>query len=184
MYFEKAGNHNTDKSLKIAFSEAKKRGINHVVIASTWGDTAEKTLEYKKKNPELNIVIVTHNTGFKTPGVQEFREDTGKMMKEAGIPVLTGTMVTRNLGRAIKNKLGFSQEDICCSSWRMFGQGTKVCIEITAMACDAGLVPPDDIISVSGTGTGADTVLIISAMPSNETFNMKVREILAKPRDW
>ncbi|MCD4784462.1 MAG: hypothetical protein K8T10_11630 [Candidatus Eremiobacteraeota bacterium] len=184
MYFEKAGHHNTDKSLEIAFSEAAKRGIKHVVIASSLGDTAEKALEYKKKNPDLNIVVVTHNTGFKTPGVQEFREKTGEMMKEAGIQVLTGTMVTRNLGKSIKKNLGFSQEDVCCSSWRMFGQGTKVCIEIAAMACDAGLIPPDDVISVSGTGRGADTVIIISAMPSNEMFGMKIREILAKPLDW
>lgn len=184
MYFEQPGPENTGKCLEIAFSAARERGIKNLVIASTWGDTAKKALDYKKDNQDLNIIIVTHNTGFKKPGVQEFSEEIRKEVEAQGIRVLTGSMVTRNLGRAIKNKLGFSQEDICCASWRMFGEGTKVCVEIAAMACDAGLIPPEDIIAVAGTGKGADTAMIIKAMPSNETFSMKIKEILAKPGEW
>ena len=184
MYFEKAGAHNTDETLEIAFSQAVERKIDHVVIASTWGATAQKCLAYKKKYPHINIVIVTHNSGFKTPGVVEFDPELRKELKVAGIYVITGTMPTRTLGRAIKEKLGFSQEDIACAAWRMFGQGTKVCVEIAAMACDWGLVPPQDIISVSGTGKGADTAMVILANSSNKTFDMKIREYLAKPLEF
>ena len=40
MYFEKAGKENTERTLLIAKEEALKRGINHIVVASTFGDTA------------------------------------------------------------------------------------------------------------------------------------------------
>lgn len=183
MYFDKAGPQNTDQALQIAFDQAKKRNIKNIVIASTRGNTALKALKFLK-NGDFNLVVVTHNAGFREPGIVEFKESARQALEEAGVSVLTATMPTRTLGRAIKNKLGFSQEDIACASWRMFCQGAKVCIEIAAMACDAGLIPPGDTIAVAGTGRGADTVLLIDSKSSNNTFEMKIREILAKPADW
>ncbi|MCE1248786.1 MAG: hypothetical protein LWY06_19265 [Firmicutes bacterium] len=184
MYFDIKGKENTDKALEIAFSEAKARGVGHIVIASTWGGTAEKAAALAKNYPGIKVVIVTHNTGFKTPGVQEFNAEIRAKLEGEGVAVLSGTMPTRTIGRAIKDKTGFSQEDICCASWRMFGEGTKVCIEIAGMACDAGLVPPEDIIVVAGSGSGSDTVILMNARSSHEIFSVKIREILAKPRDW
>jgi len=181
MYFEKPGSHNTEKTVEAAFKTAVERGIKHIVIASTWGETARIAASFLEKNPDLNVVVVTHNTGFRTPGIQEFKPDIREFVEKNGIKALTATMPTRTLGRAIKDKVGFSQEDIACAAWRMFGQGTKVCVEIAGMACDAGLVPPGDIVAVAGTGKGADTAMIISADSSNRTFNMKVREFLVKP---
>ena len=69
-------------------------------------------------------------------------------------------------------------------AWKVFGEGTKVAIEIAAAACDAGAIPPDDVISVAGSWEGADTVILLSAMPSNQMLDIRVREILAKPSDW
>jgi uncharacterized protein len=66
----------------------------------------------------------------------------------------------------------------------MFGQGIKVCVEIAAMAADAGLIPAGDVIAVGGTGRGADTAAVIAADSSNRFFNIKVREILAKPVEF
>ena len=67
---------------------------------------------------------------------------------------------------------------------RMFGEGMKVVVEIVAMASDAGLVPPEDVVAVAGTSRGADTAVVISAMPSNRFFEMRVRDVLVKPRDF
>ena len=65
---------------------------------------------------------------------------------------------------------------------RMFCEGVKVCVEIAAMAADAGLVRTDeDLISVGGTGRGADTVLVIRPSNSRKLFDTKVRKVLAKP---
>jgi hypothetical protein len=64
-----------------------------------------------------------------------------------------------------------------------FSMGVKVCIEIAATACDAGLIPDldRDIICIGGTGRGADTVCLIRPAPTSEFKNMRVKAILAKP---
>jgi hypothetical protein len=65
------------------------------------------------------------------------------------------------------------------------GEGTKVCVEITLMAADAGLIPVDaDVISIGGSGRGADTALRIQPANAAKFFDLKIREIIAKPRDF
>lgn len=65
---------------------------------------------------------------------------------------------------------------------RIFGQGMKVCVEIVAMAADAGLIPADqDVISISGSHRGADTAVVIHPANSHALFDMVVKEIIAKP---
>jgi hypothetical protein len=65
------------------------------------------------------------------------------------------------------------------------GEGTKVCVEVTLMAADAGLIPVDrDIIAIGGTGRGADTALRIYPANSAKFFDLKIREIIAKPREF
>jgi len=64
----------------------------------------------------------------------------------------------------------------------MFCEGFKVAVEIAAMAADAGLVRTDeDIISIAGTGKGADTALVIRPAISKRLFDLRVKKILAKP---
>jgi hypothetical protein len=51
------------------------------------------------------------------------------------------------------------------------------------MAADAGLVPEkEEILTVAGTGRGADSVTLIRAAASKRFLDLKVLEILAKPR--
>jgi len=65
---------------------------------------------------------------------------------------------------------------------RTFGQGTKVAVEIAVMAADAGLVRTDeDVISMGGTASGADTALVIQPACSADFFDLKVKEIICKP---
>jgi hypothetical protein len=64
----------------------------------------------------------------------------------------------------------------------MFGQGTKVAIEIALMAADAGLVRTDqDVISVAGTSKGVDTALVLRPANSADFLSLQVREIMCKP---
>ena len=102
MYFDKAGKHNTQDALRIAVEEADKRGIKHIVVASTRGDTgleAAKLLEGKW----IALVVVSHNTGFSEEGAQEFDGATKAQIEKLGGTVYTGTMVLRNLGTAIRS---------------------------------------------------------------------------------
>jgi hypothetical protein len=57
-----------------------------------------------------------------------------------------------------------------------------VAIELAMMAADAGLIRTDeDVISVGGTGRGADSALVLRPANSFNFFDLKVREIVCKP---
>jgi len=184
MYFEKAGSENTAETLRIAVAEARARGITHLVVASTVGATARAALQ-ALAGTGLKLVVVTHNAGFKDEGKEEFDPAVREEVEQAGHRVLTATMVTRNLNRAITNKWGgSSQTDLITAALRMFGEGVKVAAEIAAMACDAGLIPFADVVAVAGTGRGADTAVVLRANSSSRFFEIKFREILCKPKNF
>jgi len=67
----------------------------------------------------------------------------------------------------------------------LLGEGTKVCVEIVIMAADAGLIPVvKDVIAIAGTGRGADTALVVRPANASTFFDLKIRETIAKPRDF
>jgi hypothetical protein len=73
--------------------------------------------------------------------------------------------------------------DIIANTLRVFGQGVKVACEIALMAADAGLVRTDeDVISIAGTSRGADTAIVLRPVNTHNFFDLKVKEILCKPR--
>jgi uncharacterized protein len=183
MYFAKAGLENTAKTLEIACTYAKNNKIRDIIIASTTGYTA-RTFVNDFPYGDFRTTVVTHNVGFKDPGDVEFPRELREDLSRRGIKVLTGTLVLRGLGTAIREKLGYSEQDLIAHTLRMFSQGVKVCVEISAMAVDAGLVPPTDVIAIAGTGRGADTACLIGAQSSNKFFDIRVREILAKPKEF
>ena len=183
MYYERAGEENTEKTLELALEGALQRGIRHIVVASTRGKTGLMAARlYQGKG--VNLVVVTHNVGFSEEGVSEFDPEARRQIEALGGKVYTGTMALRNLGTAIRDLQGYSQQDLVANTLRIFGQGMKVCVEIVAMAADAGLIPFEDVVAVAGTNRGADTAVVIRANSSNRFFQIKVREILAKPRDF
>ena len=72
--------------------------------------------------------------------------------------------------------------DVIANTLRIFGQGMKVVIECALMAADAGLAPVEtDVISIAGTGRGADLAVVLSSVNSTDFFDMKVKEIFCKP---
>ena len=184
MYFEQAGAQNMAETLRLAVAGAKERGITHLVVASTVGATARAALA-AIAGTGIKLVVVTHNVGFAEEGKTSFDPVVREEVEKAGHRVLTATMVTRNLNKSAFSKWGgFTQTDLVTASLRMFGEGAKVCAEIAAMACDAGLVPFADVVAVAGTGRGADTAVVLRANSSNRFFEIKFREILCKPKNF
>jgi hypothetical protein len=58
-----------------------------------------------------------------------------------------------------------------------------VAVEVALMAADAGLVSTEEpCLSIGGTGRGADTALLLRPTPAQTFFDLKIMEILAKPR--
>lgn len=182
--FKKAGKENTGEAVAAAVKTAADLGISHIVVASTVGDTARAALD-AVRGTKLKLVVVTHSASFGQAGTQEFDEGLRKEIENAGHSVHTGVHILRGLGKAIKNKIGYSEEEIVANTLRIFGQGIKVCVEIAAMAADAGMVPcPGDVVAVAGTARGADTVAVVAVAPSHKFFDLKVRSIIAKPFEF
>ena len=181
VYFEEPGNINTERALQIALERARELQIEQIVIASTGGYTALTAMEVFK---DYNPIIVTHSTGFNNPNEQEMPADTRKQLEDMGATVLTCLHSFGGIGRAVRKKLKTYQlDDIIASTLRIFGEGTKVGCEITLMAADAGLVNTEkDTVSIAGTGRGADTALVLRGANTQSFFDLKIKEILCKPR--
>lgn len=174
-YFESPGWDNTDAALKIAKDYVEKHGIKSVVVASTTGYTAEKAAEVFVNK---NLVIVTHVAGFLKQDHQQFPKELKEKMEAKGIKVLTATHAFGGAGRMFE----FSVGNVAANTLRMLSEGVKVGAEIAVMAADAGLVTTkDDVVSVAGTGKGADTVLVVRPANSTKLFELKIKKILAKP---
>jgi hypothetical protein len=154
-----------------------------VVVASTSGNTGLLFSE-ALKNSGINLIVVTHSSGFKEPNTIEMIEDIRKKIEKNGAKVFTGSMLTHSLETSLATKFGGSYPTlIIANSLRRFGEGSKVCCEIVMMATDAGLIPEgEEVLAVAGTAWGADTVLVIKSAASKRFLDLRVLEILAKPR--
>jgi len=181
-YFNEAGKHNTDALLRIVKEYVEKEGIKNIVVASTTGETGAKASKIFK---ECNIVIVTHCFGFREPGKTELEDEYRREILANGAKIFTGVHALSSVERAIRKDFGTIQPlELIANTLRLMGEGTKVCVEITLMAADAGLIPVDkDVIAVAGTGRGADTALRIQPANTGRFFNLKIREVIAKPRN-
>jgi hypothetical protein len=181
--FDRPGSDNTDSVLELARARGEELGIHTCVLASNSGRTARRALELM---PGFALVAVTHVTGFREPNLQELPAGERAALEAAGVCVLTAAHSFGSLGRAVRSKLGTYQlDEVVAYTLRVFGQGTKVAIEVSLMAEDAGLVRAGEpVISVGGTGEGADTAVVVLASNTHRFFDLKVREIICKPGDW
>jgi hypothetical protein len=182
-YFEEAGNQNTEALLTIVKEYAKKEGIKDIVVASTTGNTGFRAAKTFK---DCNVVVVAHAYGFKEPGKSEMEQQYERKILANRAKIFVGTHALSSAERAVRKDFGTIQPlELIANVLRRMGEGTKVCVEITLMAADAGLIPVGrDIIAIAGTGRGADTALRIHPANSAKFFDVKIRETIAKPRDF
>jgi len=180
-YFEKPGPKNTKDTLVAVSKRAKELGIKTVVLATTKGDTAFEALDVF--GPEIQIVAVTHWTGYRGPNDQELSQEKRGELQSKGCAVFTGQHAFSGVGRSVREKFGTYQlGEIIANALKVFGEGTKVAIEVSLMAADAGMVRTgEDAIAIGGTGTGADTALVLQPVNSNKFFDLVVKEIICKP---
>lgn len=183
IYFEKTGRENTSACLEVVSKAVDENGYKQIVIASTTGETGMLFSEaFKGKG--VNIVVVTHSSGFKEQNTLEMPSEVRKKIELNGGHVFTGSMLTHSIETAFSAKFnGFSTTLIVAQSLKRFGEGPKVCCEIVMMAVDAGLIPEgEEVLAIAGTSRGADCVLVMKSAASKRFLDLKVLEILAKPR--
>jgi hypothetical protein len=183
IYFDKAGEQNTHLLLKFTKEYVEKEDIRDIIVASTTGKTgAEAARTFKGRN----VVVVTHNFGFLEPGKNELQEEHRKEILSEGAKIFTGVHALSSAERAVRKDFGTIQPlELMANVLRRLGEGTKVCVEITMMAADAGLIPADkDVVAIAGTGRGADTALRVYPANAARFFNLKIREVIAKPVEF
>jgi hypothetical protein len=183
MYFKEAGGQNTEALLGFVKEYVEREGIKDIVVASTTGETGVKASKILKGH---NIVIVTHCFGFQEPGKTELDEECRREILANGATIFTGVHALSSVERAIRKDFGAIQPlELIANVLRLMGEGTKVCVEITLMAADAGLVPVDrDVVAIAGTSEGADTALRIRPANASRFFDLKIKEVVAKPCEF
>ncbi|MHB1295693.1 MAG: pyruvate kinase alpha/beta domain-containing protein [Anaerolineae bacterium] len=181
LYFADTGPGNTDRTLALAAERAEVLGIRHIVVASRSGETGVRAVQ---RFQGRRVIVVTCHTGFEAPNQQLLLPEYRAGIEAAGGVICTGPHAFGGVGRAVRRKLGTYQlVEIAAFTLRNLGEGLKVACEITMMAADAGLVPAgQEVIAIGGTGNGADTAVVLRAANTQDFFDLRVLEILCKPR--
>lgn len=181
LYFEQPGPQNTEHTMEAARRRAGQLGVRTVLVASTTGETGAKAVEVFHG---YDVVVVTHSTGFRRPNEQELLPEHRAAIVARGGRTLTCQHAFAGINRAVRRKLDtYQTNEIIAYTLRTFGEGMKVCLEIALMAADAGQVPVGEpCIAIAGTGRGADTAVVLVPANSDDFFDLKVLEVLAKPR--
>lgn len=184
-YFGQAGYENTADIVEIVDKRLRGGDIKSVVVASSRGETGLKFA--KRMARETNLVVVSSHPGFSSPGVWNFNLEILKELESTGCKVVKQSHILSGLERSISNKFsGVSHTEVLAESLRcLLGVGMKVAIECAMMAADSGAIPIDKTIAVGGTsskaGAGADCAIVVWPSHSNNFFDFRVLEILAKP---
>lgn len=174
VYFETAGKEHTSEVLKLVRERAQARGITKVVLASTRGDTARAAVD-AFAGSDIRLVVIPHQFGFRER--QTFPQELISELEKKGHRVHFGTMLFHT-----DDFYGVRTPRLMATLLRTFCQGIKVCVEITLMACDGGCIASGEkVITVAGTGAGADTAVVVTSAPTTRLADLHIHEIICKP---
>ncbi len=190
LYFRYCGKINTMPLLQAVKKRAVELGVGQVVVASETGRSALLALEALSGTP-VRLVVVTHPPattwgprgdipiGLQRPEYAAAREK----LQAAGVPIVQGTRPLAPFSRS----LGWREptpEMVIDRTMELFGAGTKIAIEVSAMATDAGAIPEgSEVIACAGTYKGLDTALVVRATYTAEFYtHFELSEVVARPR--
>ena len=190
VYFTSCGEINTQSVLMFARVFAKQLGIRKVILASETGRSALQAMEIFQ-GTSVKIIVITHFPAFtdepngKIPiGLK--RPEYAKRMAtliEQGVTIVQGSLPFAPPSRYLQWD-NPTPEGILDKTLELFGAGTKIAIQASIMATDAGEVDDgEEIISCAGTYKGLDTALVVRGTYSMNFFKeFEVHEIIARPR--
>ena len=180
VYFEETGKVNTAETLMVSKKRVLELGIKQVLVASSHGYTAKEAARIFE-GTGIEVIAVTISKGFEEEGWYMTPSEHQELEK-AGVKVLTSQLsLSGGVGEAFSGES--SPLSIVCSTLYCFSQGMKVAVEIAIMAAEAGWVSTDkEVISIAGTGEGADTAIVLVPSYARKFKELRVREILCKPR--
>jgi hypothetical protein len=183
VYFNGPGRVNSRETLLLAKRRADELGIRDIVVASYTGETGVVASELFRG---YNLVIVAGMMGFMEPNQDRMLEENQKLIELNGGKILRACHAFGGLGRAVNKRFNTIEVDeIIAHVLRLFGAGVKVACEVACMAADAGFFRSgEEVVGIGGNGGGADTAVVLKACNTHRFFDLRVREIVCKPRIW
>jgi hypothetical protein len=189
-YFQWRGEINTWKVLKLARERALELGISKMVLASETGRSALKALE-ALKGTKIGLIVVTHYPaqtwgpkgdipiGLTRPEYVHVK----RFLEKHGAIVVQGTRPLGGIGRSVGWDAPVPATFVD-KALELFGAGTKIAIEATLMAADAGVLDPgQESVTLAGTYKGLDTALVVRTSYSGSLFSeFEVLEVICKQR--
>ncbi|MCG6892968.1 MAG: hypothetical protein LJE65_05130 [Desulfobacteraceae bacterium] len=182
MLFASPGKENTEHALRAGFERGRELDINEVVVASTSGETGLLALDIFAG---FRVTVVTYHAGFKEPFLPIMPEAKRAELTGKGARVISASHALSGAERGLSKKhAGVYPVLLVADTLKLFGQGTKVAVEVALMAADAGALSGRDIVAVGGSSRGADTALVLKPAHCSTLFDLRIREIVCKPRTW
>jgi hypothetical protein len=200
-FFESPGEENTNEVIKAMLDRAKEGNIEAVIVASISGNTAVKIAEQLKKSGlNTRVVCVSGPLSWKKYPEYKFpliKEEMRKKMDALGIQVIDWVeepfkpITFRNWWEKKTVELPRPESDLF---WMTLicvgGHGFRTAVEVVFMSVEAKRINEGDkVISIAGTGAGADTAIVMKASRFEDTVGvspekrMKIHEILAMPKE-
>ena len=180
-----------DELFESVKKRAKELGVKKIVVASSTGDSAKGAVkELGTKDYEIIVVTdrdeVVWDVGSMSEKMQrEYEIKTGAKEYPSGIdhdsPVrkelkdmgVNWIIQATEVFRGINVPGGFNVAQVIAQTLYLFGSGTKVAIEITLIACDAGAIRAgEDVIAIAGKNKGLNTALLLTAAHTDEFFGI------------
>ena len=180
-YYEQGGPGVTDETLRLAESRAEALGIRNVVVASYSGQTGARAVDIFRGR---GVIVVGGVYGFREANTVPMQDDHRSVIESGGGKILFAGHAFGMLGRSVRSKFSTMQTDeLIAHTLRLISQGVKVACECACMATDAGLIHSgQEVVAVGGTGQGADSAVVLRASNTHTFFDMRILEIICKPR--
>ena len=170
-YFDKGGLEHTQSTLQAAKERTAEINLEAVIVTSTSGKTA------------LEAAHIFSGTGTRIIAVP-FQKHLWEKHSPLD-PQLAAEC--RKLGveflpdEPIVPLLDSERPDIV-NAWRTVSQGFKVALQVASMCVDTGLLKPGaHVISIGGSGEGADTAIAVQTYGYVDVLKSNVIEIIAMP---
>jgi hypothetical protein len=200
-FFESPGEDNTNDVIRAMLDRAKEGDIEAVIVASISGNTAVKVAEKLKKGGlSIKVVCVSGPQSWEKYPEYKFpliKEETRKKMNALGVQVINDVeepfkpVTFRNWWEKKTVEVLRPESDLF---WMTLicvgGHGFRTAVEVVFMSVEAKTIEEGDkVISIAGTGTGADTAIVMTASRFEDAVGagpekrMKIHEILAMPKE-
>jgi len=164
-YFDKTSDKDpegmTRQTLRLALKRGDELGIKYFVVASSTGLVAKMALS---ELAGRRLVVVGEDRSW-YDGVLL------KDLRSKAVPTL------------FSREIPYSYPSDVQAALRRFCEGAKVCPEVVMLAADKNAVPTGrEVVAIAGTGSGADTAMVVASAKSKDFGELRIKELLCKPR--